>query len=292
MATYTQRTIRDPRLLQAAIEALDARVTVVGSEGVDEATLTGAEGGAATLNLIADEGDDAGDSGAFVMADGGTLAWQTDKDLKGTLATKLSVGNTGIVTLKGGATLDNTTSATELNITETAVKVTGTLATTGAVTAGGNVTLSNGATLVNGDANTLTVTEATVAVVGNATVSGTLVAPKMSVVAETGDTLVLTAATHGGKIVAVSSAGACAITLPANDTTAGTFIDVMVVGTDSTAPTISAAVADSLIAPNDAEADSVTFGSGHRIGAYVRFIATGAAWVAVNLGSTTMTVNS
>ena len=38
MATYTQRTIRDPRLLQAAIEALDARVTVVGSEGVDEAT--------------------------------------------------------------------------------------------------------------------------------------------------------------------------------------------------------------------------------------------------------------
>ena len=39
MATYTQRTIRDPLLLQAAIEALDARVTVVGSEGVDEATL-------------------------------------------------------------------------------------------------------------------------------------------------------------------------------------------------------------------------------------------------------------
>jgi hypothetical protein len=292
MATYTQRDIRDPRKLQTAIEALDTRVTALGGTGVDAITLTGAEAGAATINLIADEGDDAGDKGALVMADGGALAWQTDKDLKGTLATKLAIGNTGIVTLKGGATLDNTTSATELNITETAVKVTGTLATTGAVTAGGNVTLSNGATLVNGDANTLTITEATVAVVGAITASGAATLPLLPIVAETGENLTLTAALHAGKVVAVSSAGACAITLPANDTAAGTWIDVVCIGTNSTAPTISAAVADTLIAPNDDEADSVTFGSGHRIGAYVRFIATGAKWVAVNVGSTTMTVNT
>jgi hypothetical protein len=37
------------------------------------------------------------------------------------------VGSTGLVTLKGGAAFDNVTSATELNITETTVKVTGNL---------------------------------------------------------------------------------------------------------------------------------------------------------------------
>jgi hypothetical protein len=45
-----------------------------------------------------------------------------------------AVGNTGIATLKGGATLDNTASATELNITETTVKVTGALTVTGTTT--------------------------------------------------------------------------------------------------------------------------------------------------------------
>jgi len=292
MATYTLRDVRDPRKLKTAIEALDTRVTAVGSEDVDEITVAGADTASATINLIADEGGDAGDSGAFVMADGGDLVWQTDAAEKGTLATKLTVGKTGIVTLAGSATLDNTTSATELNITETAVKVSGTLTTTGAVTAGGNVTLSAGATLVNTDASNLAVTEANVNVVGNLTATGSARLPLLPVVAETGESLTLTAALHGGKVVVVSSAGACAITLPANNTTAGTWIDILVAGTDSTAPTISAAEADSLIAPNDAEADSVTFGAGHRIGAYVRFIATGAKWVAVNVGSTTMTVNT
>ena len=40
-------------------------------------------------------------------------------------ATKWTLGSTGIVTQVGGATLDNATSATELNITETTVQLTG-----------------------------------------------------------------------------------------------------------------------------------------------------------------------
>jgi len=53
---------------------------------------------------------------------------------------KLLVGGTGIVTMTGGATLDNTTSAAELNITETAVKVSGTLEVTGIQTLTGVTT--------------------------------------------------------------------------------------------------------------------------------------------------------
>ena len=41
---------------------------------------------------------------------------------------------------------------------------------------------------------------------------------------------------------------------------------------------------------NDVAADSVTFGSGHRIGAYVRFISNGTKWVAINMGNHTMTI--
>lgn len=40
-------------------------------------------------------------------------------------ATSLSIGSTGILTMAGATTLDNTTSANELNITETAIQLTG-----------------------------------------------------------------------------------------------------------------------------------------------------------------------
>lgn len=51
--------------------------------------------------------------------------------IQGNGADKLAVGGTGIITMAGGTTLDNTTSAAELNITETAVKVTGNFTVTG-----------------------------------------------------------------------------------------------------------------------------------------------------------------
>jgi hypothetical protein len=62
-----------------------------------------------------------------------------------------------------------------------------------------------------------------------------------------------------------------------------------VMGTDACAPTISAATADTLIGPNDVDLDSVTWGTGHRIGAYCRFISDGAFWHVQNLAGTTMT---
>jgi hypothetical protein len=93
-----------------------------------------ADNGTCAVYSKADRVDDAGDYNALLFGADGSLAYQTDQASAGTLATKLSVGNTGIITMKGSATLDNTASATELNITETNVKVTGNLEVTGTAT--------------------------------------------------------------------------------------------------------------------------------------------------------------
>lgn len=84
-----------------------------------------------------------------------------------------------------------------------------------------------------------------------------------------------------------------AITLPTNGCPAGSWVDIGVHSgaSDDCAPTISAATADTLITPNSADSDSVTWGTGHRIGAYARFVSDGAFWHVQNLGGTTMTVN-
>lgn len=92
-----------------------------------------------------------------------------------------------------------------------------------------------------------------------------------------------------GKLIVISTNAAVAITLPANGATAGSFIDFLVAGTDDCAPTISAAAADTLRGPNDVDLDSVTYGTGHRIGAYCRLISDGSFWTAINLSTCTMT---
>lgn len=134
-------------------------------------------------------------------------------------------------------------------------------------------------------------------ITGAATVGGTLTVtgafrPSVKSTLEiTATTLTVTSA-HYGKTLLINTNAAVAVTLPANGAAAGSWLDVIIIGSDACAPTVSAATADTLIAPNDAAADSVTYGTGHRIGAAVRFISTGAVWVAINIGSTTMTVGT
>ena len=70
-----------------------------------------------------------------------------------------------------------------------------------------------------------------------------------------------------GKCILLSYAGAVAITLPANGAPVGSIVDFLVIGANTCAPTISAATADSLITVNDQAADSVTYATGHRVGA-------------------------
>ena len=62
-----------------------------------------------------------------------------------------TLGSTGIATLVGGATLDNATSGTVLNITETTVNVTGNITTSGSVdiVGAGGLIMSNDETITN-----------------------------------------------------------------------------------------------------------------------------------------------
>jgi hypothetical protein len=163
--------------------------------------------------------------------------------------------------------------ATVQNLTAT-----GTADVTGNATFGGTAAIT-GNTTVGG----------TLGVTGVTTLTGATRALVNSTEVITATTLAITSA-HYGKALLINTNAAVAVTLPANGAAAGSWFDVVIIGSDACAPTISAATADTLIAPNDAAADSVTFGTGHRIGAAVRFISTGSFWIAINLGSTTMTV--
>lgn len=94
---------------------------------------------------------------------------------------------------------------------------------------------------------------------------------------------------HYGLEFLWSPTGIATATLPANGAAAGSWFIVTVL-TDQTT-TISAATADTLITVNDTTADSVAFSTaGQKIGSSVKFISNGSVWIAINLGSTTMTV--
>lgn len=109
------------------------------------------------------------------------------------------------------------------------------------------------------------------------------------IVRETSATRVCTS-TDYGKVILCSYEGAVAITLPANGAPPGAQIHFINIGSNNCAPTVSAATAETLITVNNQGADSVTYGTGHRIGSHLMCISTGTYWVAVNLGSTTLTV--
>ena len=114
----------------------------------------------------------------------------------------------------------------------------------------------------------------------------------LDTIAETSAARVCTSADYG-KLILLSYAGAVAITLPADGALAGSQIDFLVVGPNTCVPTIAGATANTIITVNNkTTADSVTFATGHRIGAYVRVVSTGTYWIVVNLGSTTMTVTT
>lgn len=137
--SFTIREVRDPVQLQAKLSsnALDAetRLTAAGVTTAADIVLTnGANAGTASISMNVDVLGDAGDMNKILVPDGGGFKFQTDKASQYTLADILAFGASGIVTMAGGATLDNSTSASELNITETTVKVTGAFTATGTTT--------------------------------------------------------------------------------------------------------------------------------------------------------------
>jgi len=184
------------------------------------------------------------------------------------------------------------------------------LAVAGAETVGSTLTVTGLTTLMgNGAANELDSRTATALLLGkdtatsvtlgasdiNTDVAGTFNAPRILTVTQSTTSRVCTSADYGKLILIVTNA-AVAITLPANGAAAGSVIyfatasrSAALPTTDDCAPTISAASTDTLIGPNDIDLKSVTWGSGHRIGAQSKFWSDGFFWHVQNLGGTTMT---
>lgn len=138
-ASLSIRQIRDPVQLQAKLNAnfadAESRLVAAGVTTAADIVLTnGANSGTASISANVDALGDAGDMNKILVPDNGGFKFQSDSASKGTLADILAFGNTGIVTLLGGGTIDNSTSATVLNLTETTVRVTGAFNVTGAVT--------------------------------------------------------------------------------------------------------------------------------------------------------------
>jgi hypothetical protein len=134
---FSIREVRDPVQLKAKLEAnaTDAETRLVAAAATSAIVLTNSSNaGTASITADVDGSADAGDKNKILVPDNGGFKFQSDSASKGTLADILAFGNTGIVTMLGSATIDNSTSATVLNITEATVKVTGAFNVTGAVT--------------------------------------------------------------------------------------------------------------------------------------------------------------
>jgi hypothetical protein len=175
----------------------------------------------------------------------------------------------------------------------------GALTTDGALTAD-NIVCTNAATFGGGYGSTgATISTAgvvqangTLTVDGASTLTGALTSLVTATETVSGATDTITSANYGTTIF-YTQAGGVTVTLPANGAAIGSWFRCINANSDTTAPTYTAATVDTLITFNDAQADSVTFGSGHRIGSSVIFISNGTYWVAINeSGSNTMTVNT
>lgn len=125
---------------------------------------------------------------------------------------------------------------------------------------------------------------------------GAIKAPLVASSVWSGDTYAATVVDDCyGTQVFLTHADAVAITIEDPDATSprGTWIEFVWDGDDSLAVTIATTSVDTLVTSNDVQADSITFGSGHRKGAAVRFVSDGTAWHVFNINAgATMTVNS
>ena len=159
--------------------------------GYDESTrdalvLEAKEGAGFSMFMMADNGDDAGDEYSMNVADGGVFTLKHDRAVEGTQAATLTITPSaaaasadvaefsGIVKL-GGNTIQASDGGTAITLdTSDNVTIGNDLTTTGGLTVDGSagITMDNGATIVNGDTNTLTITEAGVVLSGDLTVQG------------------------------------------------------------------------------------------------------------------------
>jgi len=171
---------------------------------------------------------------------------------------------TGILECKGAITTDDTLTALDVAI-------------------GGGFG-DSGVTITSGGA---------VSIDGALVLASTLTAPIITSVVNDTDTIsAATCVGYYGKMVFLTHADNVAVTLedPDASSPAGTQIDFLLTGDDNLAVVFAPTTPDTLITANSVDSDSVTFASGERMGAWVKFISDGTNWHCFNLGQTTMAV--
>lgn len=144
---------------------LAADTSIVGT--TPTVTLQPAVAGTATLNLKAD----ALAYLSIAQANGGAVTFTTVSD-----GTAGFIFDGGIVTLDNGATIDNTTSATTLTITETNISLVGAIKLDGTVTLDDDGTIADAANVMTITQDTVTVAAATaINLDGDTTITGAIV---------------------------------------------------------------------------------------------------------------------
>ncbi len=285
----TETTVRATGILDVTGNSTLASVDVGGGSGGSGATI--AATGAATFDgALTANGGIACDTNKFTVADtsGNTLIAGSLTANGGIVCDtdKFAVADTtGIITLGGAGTIDNNTSATVMNLTETTVRATGILDVTGVitnpVTTGNTLVVNTNKFLVAADTGNTTIA-------GTLSVTGAITAPVEATVSETTATRACTSADYG-KTIFCSNAGATTITLPETVPAAGTWIRFVRTGDEAMA--INAYTVDTLITFNNVAADGVNYANTSDIGATCRVISTGSNWVAINeSANNTMTV--
>lgn len=183
-------------------------------------------------------------------------------------------GASGTVTTAVGVEIDNNSSGTQTTSYGLSINQ---------GTASGHKVFTSDIRLQQGE----TIDNATDGVVK---VTGNFISTGVQTEVNATDTISVTSAYYG-KTVFLTHADAVAVTI-APSAPAGATVTFVLNGDDNLAVTFSVdGGTDNLIAPNNATADSVTFGSGHRIGAVVKFLSNGTSWIAINQNAgCTMTV--
>jgi hypothetical protein len=155
---WTIREVRDPRQLQAGLESaftgVEAALVAIDPDAgqIRHFAIKGGTSQDARIDITVNNGAAAGNKHRLLVdAAGNALLHQTDTAEAGSYVTQLTLGKDGKVTMVGGAILDNTTSADELNITETTVKVTGAFTATGAATLNGGLVMDTDKVVIAND---------------------------------------------------------------------------------------------------------------------------------------------
>jgi hypothetical protein len=207
-----------------------------------------------------------------------------------------TLGEGGVMTLKGGATIDNATSATVLNLTETTVRATGDLDVTGKIDIGGG-SGGSGATITTTGVAQFdgAVTCGSTLTVNGLTTLGPNKMASANIISCSDGSETLSAAQSGSLVVCSKSDGVTTITLPdPGASTVGCIYHIVQTANQDVEIVPTTADGNSIVSEGVATSDKVTLTHGSNkigVGGYIIGISATKWWVG-GFADTTLTVEA